>query len=149
MSFDFKYLCQACVNPMSLTLKPSIHILGGLGLWIFATVMFGTTQNGGNIVLHLDQVRTYALTKVPSSFDTAIGTVRTMLQTNWLPTDESPGTGCLSLNNWTGNAACLTKRSYIVTQIRTAFGCDIYRAPGCNCINQVRTPSPVNTRLDR
>lgn len=120
-----------------LTLKPYVHILIALGLWTFAVVLLGFEQNN-TMMLKLDQLRTYSLTKIPIAYDGAAGsraTVVTRFNTLWtIPTDDA---GCFALVNWTGNSACAAKRNLLVTSTRAAMGCDVYRAPGCNCANQV------------
>ena len=120
-----------------LTLKPYVHVLIALGLWIFAVILLAFEQNN-TMMLKLDQLRTYALNKIPFMYDGVGGaraTIITNFNTQWtIPNDDI---GCFALVNWTGNAACATKRNLLVTSTRSAMGCDIYRAPGCNCANQV------------
>lgn len=125
-----------------LTLKPYIHISLALALWIFAVVLLAAEQTNWSaasiVMLHVDQVKTYALNKIPVQYDGfggARATIVTNFNTQWtIPTDD---VGCFALVNWTGNAACATKRNLLVTSTRTAMGCDLYRSAGCNCANQV------------
>jgi len=125
-----------------LTLKPYIHILIALGLWIFAVVLLAAEQTNWTaasiVMLHVDQVHTYALNKIPVLYDGVGGarsTILTNFNTQWtIPADD---VGCFALVNWTGNAACTAKRNLLVTSTRTAMGCDVYRSAGCNCANQV------------
>jgi hypothetical protein len=120
-----------------MTLKPYVHVVIALGLWIFAVILLAFEQNN-TMMLKLDQLRTYALNKIPFMYDGVGGaraTIITNFNTQWtIPNDDI---GCFALVNWTGNAACTAKRNLLVTSTRSAMGCDIYRAPGCNCANQV------------
>ena len=125
-----------------LTLKPYIHILLALALWIFAVILLAAEQTSWTaasiVLLHIDQVKTYALNKIPVLYDGVGGARATIVNnfnTQWtIPADDM---GCFALVNWTGNPTCAGKRNLLVTSTRTAMGCDIYRSAGCNCANQV------------
>lgn len=121
-------------------LKPYIHILASLTIWAFVVALL-TQEQANTVMLHLDQVHTYALQKIPMNYDGVGGARATILNsfnTQWLlPTDDAPGTGCFWLSNWAGNTACQTKRQTLVTDTRKAMGCDLYKSPACSCTNQV------------
>lgn len=137
-----------------LTLKPYIHILIALSLWIFTVVLLAAQQSNWTpasvVFLKADQLRTYALNKIPVLYDGAGGarsTIITSFNTQWtIPTDD---VGCFALVNWTGNAACASKRNALVTTTRTAMGCDLYRSAGCNCANQVLKAIANDTNPNR
>ena len=120
--------------------KPYVHILAALSIWAFVVALLAQEQ-GSTVMLHLDQVHTYALSKVPATYDGMGGARATIINafnTYWLvPNDEAVPNGCFYLVNWTGNSACQTKRQTLVTSTRTAMGCDLYKSAACNCLNQV------------
>lgn len=123
-------------------MKPYIHVVGALTLWIFAVVLLSNVQNTGtptgSVMLRMDQVKTYAIQKIPINYDYARNMIINNFNTYWIPQTDD-GAGCLGLTQFNGtvNSACATKRNALVTTTRALMGCDTYKAPGCNCLNQV------------
>jgi len=122
-------------------MKPYIHILAALAIWVFVVVLLGTEQNN-TVMQRLDQVHTYALSKMPANYDNN-GGARSLIinafNARWNPyTDDAPF-GCMTLLQWnaTPNATCKANREGLVTDTRKAMNCDLYRSPACNCIHQV------------
>lgn len=123
-------------------MKPYVHIVGALTMWVFAVVLYANVQNTGtptgSVMLRMDQVHTYAIQKIPVNYDYARSMLINNFNTYWNPvTDEY--LGCLGLTNFSfaAQAACAVKRNTLVTTTRNLMGCDTYKAPGCNCMNQI------------
>lgn len=115
-------------------IKPILHILAPLTLWLFVVILLAQEQNN-TVMLHLDQVHTYQLQKLPLNYDSVTRPeINKNFNTQWTSADEI---SCFGQINWTGNSACVTKRNTIVTKTRELMGCDVTRSAGCNCINQV------------
>ena len=118
-----------------IMIKPYVHVIAALCLWVFALTLLATEQ-ASSIMINIDRVHTYSLNKAPGTYDQngARSTIQSYFASNWLPADDQ---GCMALTNWTGNATCTAKRNGLVTTTRSALNCDIYRSPGCNCVNQI------------
>jgi hypothetical protein len=118
--------------------KPWIHVIGGLGIWIFALAVMVMEQNN-TVTLKLDQVKTYQFQKVPSDWDGTYNLLVNYIVANWQPADDDGAVrGCMSIVNLTASdAACFTKRKNMVLQARQMLQCDKYRSPFCYCVNQI------------
>lgn len=122
-------------------MKPYIHILAALAIWIFVVVLLGTEQSNYTMQ-RLDQVHTYSLSKMPAIYDNTGGARATIINSfnaRWNPyTDDAPY-GCMTLLNWSAgaNATCKINREGLVNDVRKAMNCDLYRSPACNCVNMV------------
>ena len=125
-------------------MKPYMHVVGALTMWIFAVVLYANVQNTSSptnsVMLRMDQVKTYAIQKIPINYDYARNMIVNNFNTYWNPVTDDYS-GCLGLTNWAGQSAsnltCAAKRNTLVTTTRALMGCDTYKAPGCNCLNQL------------
>ena len=110
--------------------RPSMHLMGAFALWIFAVVLV-SVQNGNDLSKRLDQIHTYQLQKYPTNYDTAQLTIKNSFLSYW---DET----CMAAVSFASTpTGCAVKRATMVTNTRTALGCDLYRSPACNCVNQI------------
>ena len=114
--------------------KPVVHILGAIAVWAFVVNLMINYKND-DVSSQLDRLRTYSLRRFPFDYTTAKTQWRTLFNDKWTSTDN--GEGCFGKTSLETDAECKSKRSDLVKDVRKILGCDIYRSPYCNCVNQV------------
>ena len=118
-----------CCFGYQLIYKPATHLVAGFALWTFVLVLL-SVENGEDLTKRLDLLHTYQLQKYPLDYDSAMTIIKNSFQNNW---DDT----CMALTSFANQTACATKRAKMVTDTRSALGCDQYRSPSCNCVNQI------------
>lgn len=121
-------------------MKQWVYLTAALAMWVTALSIFAIT-NSQYMSQRVDRVHTYQRTKFLSNYQSTKGNIQNLFVTNqaafgtpyW---DDQTGPGCVGLNNFTtaANPTCYSKRTQLVTTIKQQMGCDVNKAPVCNCL---------------
>ena len=124
-------------------MKVWIYIIGALAIWATAVGILYST-NAGYMSSKIDRVHTYQRTKYVSNY---LNTRNTLMGyfTNVVPAygtpywDDQTGGGCISQQTFPANATsnCFAKRTTLVLNAKQQMGCDVNKAPICNCYSVI------------